>query len=105
MCFSMLLLGFRIEPYCCLGLKAFLYSHKIDHALQNDSGHTRRDINGRSMKKKIDVKRRKDDTLLLLRAFDSISHMLSSLSDTIDHALQFVVLPAKKSTYMARELN
>ncbi|CAN0892884.1 hypothetical protein LINGRAHAP2_LOCUS17829 [Linum grandiflorum] len=59
-----------------------LYNH------DDASVDTRQDIGGESMKKKIDAKRRKDDALLLLRGFDSISHTLSSLSDNIDHALQ-----------------
>ncbi|CAN0903946.1 hypothetical protein LINGRAHAP2_LOCUS22803 [Linum grandiflorum] len=64
-----------------------LLSDNIDHALQDASGHTRRDIGGESMKKKVDAKWRKNDALLLLRAFDSISQTLSSLSENFDHAL------------------
>ncbi|CAN1729145.1 hypothetical protein LINPERHAP1_LOCUS512 [Linum perenne] len=71
---------------------------RIDSILENrhhqcdDEGgaseHTRQDIGGESMRKKIDAKRRKEDALLLLRGFDSISQTLSSLSGNIGHALQ-----------------
>ncbi|CAN1233270.1 hypothetical protein LINPERPRIM_LOCUS3844 [Linum perenne] len=55
---------------------------RIDSILEN------RHRQWESMRKKIDAKRRKEDALLLLRGFDSISQTLSSLSGNIGHALQ-----------------
>ncbi|CAN1233266.1 hypothetical protein LINPERPRIM_LOCUS3844 [Linum perenne] len=57
---------------------------RIDSILENRHRQCDDDDEG----KKIDAKRRKEDALLLLRGFDSISQTLSSLSGNIGHALQ-----------------
>ncbi|KAF2314879.1 hypothetical protein GH714_037036 [Hevea brasiliensis] len=50
------------------------------------------------------AKRMKEDSLLLLRGFDSIAHTLSQLSNNLDNALQLAVSMATKAASLAREL-
>ncbi|GKA76838.1 hypothetical protein Tco_0783299, partial [Tanacetum coccineum] len=56
--------------------------NRIDTLLENQKGQVL-DGDGRDR-----VKRLKEDSMLLLRGFDSVSSSLSQLSNNLDHALQ-----------------
>ncbi|PWA41075.1 hypothetical protein CTI12_AA556690 [Artemisia annua] len=56
--------------------------NRIDTLLENQKGQVL-DCDGRDR-----VKRLKEDSMLLLRGFDSVSSSLSQLSNNLDHALQ-----------------
>ncbi|XP_022963492.1 uncharacterized protein LOC111463807 isoform X4 [Cucurbita moschata] len=50
------------------------------------------------------AKRLKEDSLLLMRGFDSVGYTLSQLSNNLDNALQLAVAMATKTSSLAREL-